>query len=219
MANDCWYNMCAVGPKESLERLISIMRYEDPKLFIYRVFSVEMNSDIEPIDDKRCIVYLSGDVAWSMSSWVNDDCCVYGKEKKLYVNLLFLSKLLHIDFEIQAEEPGCAFQQHCAIVDGEVTVAQACDWFDLFYDKTDHPEPKDIIKDLDRIIEEYDGIKELFKKKDIRKKMIDEIFECYNRYDSITIELGGYGRDTVVEDDIIDGNVKEWKTIPYEIIY
>lgn len=210
--------MCAVGPKESLERLISIMKYEDPKLFIYRVFSVEMNSDIEPVGDGRYYVYLSGDVAWSISNWIENVCKIEGEDKRLFVSLRFLSDLLHIDFEIQAEESGCAFMQHCAVIDGEVKLYQDCMWFDLLYDKTDCPEPEDVIEDLNRLIEKYDGIKELFKGKDIHKKMVDEICEYYEKYDFITIGLGGYGRNAMVDDDIIDGDVKEWKTIPYEII-
>ena len=219
MANDCWYQMCAVGPKKSLERLISIMKYEDPKLYIYRVFSVEMNSDIEPIDDRRYIVYLAGDVAWSISSWLRDDVYIARNDRRLYVNLRFLSDLLHIDFEIQSEECGCAFQQHCAIVNGEVKVYQDCNWFDLYYDLDDYEDASEIVKDINDIIEKYDDIKKLFSKEGVHKKMIDEIYECLEEYDSLSIELGGYGRDTVVNDDIVDGNVKKWKMSPYEIIY
>lgn len=219
MANDCWYQMCAVGPKESLERLIRIMNYEDPKLFIYRVFSVEMNSDIKPIDDERYSVYLAGDVAWSISSWIKNTCEIEGKDKRLFVNLRFLSELLHIDFEIQSEESGCAFQQHCAIVNGEVKMYQDCPWFDLYYSKDDYEDVSEIIEDINRIILKYDDIKKTFYGNDLHKKMVDEIYDFYDEHNYLAIELGGYGRDTVVGDDIIDGDVKEWQMIPYEIFY
>lgn len=219
MANNCWYQMSAVGPKESLERLIKIMKYEDPKLYIYRVFSVEMNSDIEPVDDGRYIVQLAGDVAWSISDWLDDIPSIDYRDKRLYVNLRFLSDLLHIDFEIEAEESGCAFQQHCAIVNGEVKMYQDCSWFDLYFDKDSFPTSKDVIKELNDIIMKYDDIKKAVCKDNNHKRMVDEIYEYYDKYDYLSIELGGYGRDTVVEDDIVDGDVKEWKMNPYEIIY
>ena len=218
MANDCWYQMSAVGPKENLERLIRIMKYEDPKLYIYRVFSVEMNSDIEPVGDGRYIVYLAGDVAWGISSWLDDVSHVCHNDKRLYVTLRFISDLLHIDFEIQAEESGCAFQQHCAIVNGEVKVYQDCNWFDLYFDKNTYFKPKDVINELNDIIMRYDDIKKAICKDDNHKKMVDEIYKYYGKYDYLSIELGGYGRDRVVEDDIVDGDVDEWEVNPYEII-
>ena len=219
MANNCWYCMSVVGPRESIERLYSIMNYEDPKLYIYRVFEATWCDEPEEIEDGRYFAKISGDVAWSISSWLDDIPYVTRNDRRLYVNLRFLSDLLHLDFEIQSEEPGCAFQQHCVIVNGEVKMYQDCTWFDLYYDTNDFEDISKVIEDINGIIMKYDDIKEAFKGNDVHKNMIDEIYEIYKDCDYLSIELGGYGRDTVVGDDIIDGDVKKWKVNSYEIIY
>ena len=215
MANDCWYQMSAVGSKEDLERLISIMKYEDPKLYIYRVFSVEICSDIKPTGDGRYIAYLSGDVAWSISSWLNDIPYVTG-DGRLYVSLRFLSDLLHIDFEIQSEESGCAFQQHCAIVDGKITLYEDCYWFELYYDD-DYDDPNEIIEDIDEILDKYQDLKALFDDKTYAE-MCDEIRKMFDWYEYVSVDIGGYGRDRSVDDDVVDKHVESWKPIPYHVV-
>ena len=47
---------------------------------------------------------------------------------------------------------------------------------------------------------------------------VEKLLLDYGKYDYLSIELGGYGRDRVVEDDIVDGDVDEWEVNPYEII-
>jgi len=70
MANCCWYEMVAVAPKkETLERLIKIMNYEDDEYFIYRCRSC--SSDEIVFDEKSNLYYvgIQGDVAWSCEKW------------------------------------------------------------------------------------------------------------------------------------------------------
>ena len=106
MANCCFYNMLAVSPKEeSLERLIEIMKYKDPEWYIYRV----RECTEEPIykSDDLYWVRISGDVAWSTSSWlekeVSDKDRNASEDGTKYTTLVELSSLLDISFYILSE--------------------------------------------------------------------------------------------------------------------
>lgn len=68
MPNWCEYDMCAVAKnRETLERLIRIMNYEDDEYYIYRVNQATAG-DIEQEDDLYT-VRIMGFVAWSCGSW------------------------------------------------------------------------------------------------------------------------------------------------------
>lgn len=106
MANCCFYNMLAVSPKEeSLERLIDIMKYKDFEWYIYRV----RECTEEPIykSDDLYWVRISGDVAWSTSSWlakeVSDKDRHASDDGTKYTTLPELSSLLDISFYILSE--------------------------------------------------------------------------------------------------------------------
>ena len=222
MANNCYYEMSVVGTKENIERLHRIMKYEDPNLYIYRVFDAEMDEPNQ-LDNGRYMAFIYGDVAWGISPWLEDIPKVEKsydgkKDNRLYVSLRFLSDLLHLDMEIQSEEPGCAFQQHCAIIDGEVVLYEDCSWFDLYYEREDFEDTSELIKDINEIIMEYPDIKEAFSKKDSHKEMVDEIYEVFNKYNHLSIQLGGYTDYTVYNGDICDGNISSWKINPYYIV-
>ncbi len=42
MANNCFYDLKAVGTKESVNELVQILQYKHPKLCFYRIFSAEV---------------------------------------------------------------------------------------------------------------------------------------------------------------------------------
>ena len=69
MANDASFDMKVVAKdKETIDRLLSIMKYEDKEFYIYRVRDVDVLYPAEKEGDNYSAVF-QGDVAWSASAW------------------------------------------------------------------------------------------------------------------------------------------------------
>lgn len=151
MANNCSYCIKAVSKsKESLERLESIMHYEDTEYFIYRCFSAEFNIYK---DGEFYVADIFGDVAWSCSKWFEskedtkdlivlkyDDNMnpIYGTSH--YISLDYLCKKLEIGVELYSEESGCEFQEHYLVnQNGEFLVNECVEWSQNWYDENDNP--------------------------------------------------------------------------------
>ena len=113
MPNWCEYTMKAVSKsKEALDRLISIMYYEDKEYYIYRCASVSISNEFQ--EDDYFVAMLYGDVAWSCGSWFDrierfDETIESGGH---YVTLDILCERLGIAVEVFGEEPGMEFQEH-----------------------------------------------------------------------------------------------------------
>jgi hypothetical protein len=133
MANCCEYEMMIVGKtKESIERLVKIMKYEDPEFFIYRVFNVEVCEEPnQGYQSDLWVMKIFGDVAWSAESWINSPS---NKENKFngayFTNLPHLCKELDIGVEIYTKEEGVGFQEHYVINNsGELVSSECEDWY------------------------------------------------------------------------------------------
>lgn len=133
MANDCEYNMLAVSPhRESLERLEKILLYQDPEWYIYRVREC-VAGDIEECDGLYTRPFY-GSVAWSAGSWMDARITAEPKEKRehtdngaCYTNLLELSQILDIAFEVFTEELGCCFAEYIHVNGGEEICYEDCE--------------------------------------------------------------------------------------------
>lgn len=136
MANNCFYMLRAVSNKKAaLDRLVSIMKYEDPWFYIYRVFSAEEDAEYEESDGLFSLE-IWGDVAWSARLWVHDEQSSYNpKTEKQYKTLTELCKMLNIAVEIYTKETGLEFQEHY-IVDnlGNILVSECVDWGEEYDD-------------------------------------------------------------------------------------
>lgn len=153
MANCCWYSMVAVAPKkETLERLIKIMKYEDEEYFIYRC---DASSDEIVFDKKSNLYYvgIQGDVAWSCERWFEtvedkDKLIVIGHEKddhsKLiygtahYITLDLLCQKLDFGLEVFAEESGCCFQEHHTVDHNGEHYDESVEWYEEWFDEDDN---------------------------------------------------------------------------------
>lgn len=139
MANNCFYMLRAVSNnKAALDRLVSIMKYEDPWYYIYRVFSAE--SDIECEEPHGLFSrVISGDVAWSAKLWVHDELSssspYCSETDRQYKTLTELCKMLNFAVEIYTKETGLEFQEHY-IVDnlGNILVSERADWGEEYDD-------------------------------------------------------------------------------------
>ncbi len=98
--------MLAVSPKEeSLERLVSIMKYKDPEWYIYRV----RECTEEPIykSDDLYWIRITGDVAWSTQDWLIpklfEEHRYTSEDGTKFTSLVELSDLFDISFYILSE--------------------------------------------------------------------------------------------------------------------
>jgi hypothetical protein len=145
MPNWCEYDMCAVSKnRESLERLIKIMNYEDSEYYIYRVNQATAG-DIE-FEDDLYTVRIMGFVAWSCGSWFDrierlDETIDSGGH---YVTLDILCERLGIAVEVFGGESGMEFQEHYLCNPKGDTVWNECtEWHQTWFDDdgNDLPEP------------------------------------------------------------------------------
>lgn len=152
MPNICFYSMCVIGKKESVEEFIKVIKADydygtmefthDRHLF--RVFEAYENN-IEHIGqnvqgDDLYEVIINGECAWSVGCCMFDDGYhgYYADFKKRFPNdfrgttIPIESKNLELSIEIFSEESGMCFQEHYMVVDGDVIVDECVDW-DEYY--------------------------------------------------------------------------------------
>ena len=139
MANSCFYNAVAVAPKkETLERLIKIMNYEDEEYFIYRCFNAI--KDEITFDEKSNLYYvgINGEVAWSCERWfetVEDKKDLMKNGTAHYITLDLLCQKLDFGLEIFAEECGCEFQEHHTVDHNGEHYGESVEWHEEWCDK------------------------------------------------------------------------------------
>ncbi len=133
MANDCMNTLRAVShTKEALERLISIMLYEDKEFYLDRIRDVETIQEPNQEEDGYWSAIIEFDSAWS-SDYLLDGFST-GREEKADNGASFatfndLCKKLHIGVECWAMEPAECFQQYFRVgSDGLVQFSDDIDW-------------------------------------------------------------------------------------------
>lgn len=146
MANNAAYDITFVSKsKETLERLVKIMKYQDPEYFIYRVFSVEAD-DIVDEGNGLFSIYISGDVAWSNHDWFDnlEDFTRKAENGAHYVTLDILAKRLDFGVEAFCEECGCEFQEWHKCDHNGNAQDEVVDWKEIWKDadgnELDEPE-------------------------------------------------------------------------------
>ena len=195
MANDCAFTMMAVSPeKASLEKLVDILRYEDPDWYIYRVRDQDADKkNIMQAEDGLCSLQLYGDVAWGCSSWVNPippEERTKAENGAVYTNLPELSERLNIAFEVIAEECGMAFGEYIHVSNGKVIASDTCDYEEwLIEDESD-------LENLYELAHDHlDELDESTKQQlasavwELRRQLAGETDE----YCGFNVRYGGYG--------------------------
>lgn len=115
--------------KETIDRLLSIMKYEDKEFYIYRVRDVDVLYPAEKEGDNYSAVF-EGDVAWGATPWVRGipDPNSKSETGASYTNLVEICKALGIQIEIWTSEPGMGFQEYILINDNGEFDYQTEDW-------------------------------------------------------------------------------------------
>lgn len=148
MANYCNFSMCVKGTKENIEDFLKVMKadYNYDKMefthdrHFFRVFESNCDEIVE-CEDGRYKAIIGGYCAHSVNSCMFDDIFTYYRTGKEYITedykattLPIESKNLGLDIEVYSEEPGCAFQEHYVIVNGDVIIDKCVKWKSYWLD-------------------------------------------------------------------------------------
>lgn len=139
MANCALYSIrfCSKS-KEVLERVLRIMRYEDPEYFIYRVGEAELvDGIVQNRDSGVWSMDVEGDVAWSVSSWFANHENAENKDAATgahYVSLDILAKRLGFWCEAFCEESGNCFQQYFSCDENGNVHEDTAEWTERWTD-------------------------------------------------------------------------------------
>ena len=163
MPNFCSYDLKAVSKnKESLERLLNIMKYKDPEYYIYRCFQAFGDGGVVEEGDYYTLM-IFGDVAWRCHDWFEheeDVSRVLRKDDKFgfaygdnwpgpahYITLDMLCERLDIGIECWGQELGGCFQEHYLVNHkGEVVCRDCREYTEIWEDENgeDLEEPEKI---------------------------------------------------------------------------
>jgi hypothetical protein len=140
MPNYCDFTLKAVGSMQGILELSKFLCYEyyyDDKKGIYpyehhfwRIIDCTKASEnkLEALDDGNYSFIFNGYCAWSCLSCMFDGPLTYQGENKhnpnnMGITLPEASKMLGLDVELWSFEPGCAFQEHYLIKQGETLIS------------------------------------------------------------------------------------------------
>ena len=172
MPNYCNYSMKVVGTKENIEEFIKVMNADynyydmtfDYDRHMFRVFEAE-HDEIEARTDGKFETIINGYCAWSVATCMFEGG-YYKDVKKGHpdefrgTTLDIESKKLNLNIEVYSEEPGCCFQEHYVILNGDIVCDECVEWesyvVDEFETKEQAEEELDI-KITDKEWNECDG--------------------------------------------------------------
>lgn len=217
MANCCFYWMQAASKsEEALNRLVDIMKYEDPQFHIYRVRECSEEPMVKTTDIDGSDIYcinIQGDVAWSSHAWLNDDDANDHRKimswkpgmESVYVTLPFLSKELGVSMWCITEADD--FSEWFHIHDGEIL---DCDTVDLHEPVLERDE-----WDADNLDDELDYIRGIA---ETDLAVMEALPELYHRIGDelkkpeedryLSFSVGGYQWESLPACDIYSSKVR-----------
>ena len=122
MANNCYFEMKIAGPEASVQECVKMLRHEGPYLNggLGRVFSFDVID--EPEKDPatgNIAIHGAGDCAWSIKSAIIEWSPF---------NLENVSERLGLVIEAYSSEPGCRFQEHVLVTQGNIEINECVDY-------------------------------------------------------------------------------------------
>lgn len=129
MANLCDYDLKAVSKsKESLDRLLKILKGDDPDSYLYKTYSALVFSEPKKSSGDLYETMVTGDMGWDVGNWLNPPFFAKEEGEKL-TTLQEICRDLGIAVEIWGREPNMAFQRY-VLVDflGNVSANEEREW-------------------------------------------------------------------------------------------
>lgn len=135
MANICDFSMRVKGKHEDIEKFYNAMM-QNGNVYMGR------GADAEIIyDDDDNAADISGWCKWSVSSAMIDNAISMRNEPDRwyfgdnfnaneikFVTLIEACEMFNVDMEVFSEEPGCCFQEHYLVVNGDVLIDECTEW-------------------------------------------------------------------------------------------
>ena len=148
MSNDCCGNLkCVAKNKETLDRILKILKYEDSEFCIHRCKDAQDSESYKDGDLWVKDIYVDG--AWNCQQFFRcsdnpDDILIDGFEKDKdgnsiyekpiygtahYTSLCHIAKVLDCGFELYSTEPGMGFWEHLTCNhNGELIIDETGDY-------------------------------------------------------------------------------------------
>ena len=213
MANCCFYDMEVIGNKVDIERLISIMKYEDSEYYLYRIREVEV-ADIEEWKNGLHVAHIFGEVAWSSEPWI--ECESFGtidEDGRIFTSMMTITKELNLAVEWFTEECGNCFAEHFAVCKGKITARDYAYLSEPSYEVGDKEDYRDGTKEeiLEEITESHrDELGDDF------DEFIEQVKGALDRTGYVYIRIGGY--DPVFDLDALwDGKDVHKESTPFYV--
>lgn len=154
MANICNFSMCVKGTHENIEKFYNAM-CQDGNIYMGRGAEAEIQ-----YEDADGCAFIDGWCKWSVYSSMINNAISMRTEPNMWhfgdntdaSNLEFITLWeacgrWNIDMEVFSEEPGCAFQEHYLVIDGQVVHEDCIEWNE--YDLDDYETKEVAEKELE----------------------------------------------------------------------
>lgn len=169
MANNCWYRLKVKGSKDNVEEFIRAMKWEGEYADggVGRVFCCYETPRYADADEVCISAELEGDCAWSVLSSM--------RAENNPNNIEELSKRLSLGIEVYSEEVGMEFQEHFAVLNGEIQCDDCIDYAEV---------QEECIEDMDDEFWESDMVESSGVTKENYKDYLDDGYLRVGGYDS-----------------------------------
>jgi hypothetical protein len=146
MANICDFDMRVRGSHDNIEKFYNAMR-QNGNIIMGR------GADAELIYDDDDYANINGWCKWSVSSALINNAISMRTEPNMwyfgdgvdvskieFITLIEACQKWNLDMEVFSEEPGCCFQEHIMVINGEVVVDECEEWNEYDLDDFDTKE-------------------------------------------------------------------------------
>lgn len=124
MANNCYFEMKIAGKEENVNELVEMLKWEGrfKDAGLGRVYSFDTNDLEADVPGSQLVAVTgAGDCAWSV-------LCALQNYHDRHPSLESETKRLGLVVEVFSSEPGCCFQEHILINQGEVVFSDCVDY-------------------------------------------------------------------------------------------
>ena len=154
MANICSFSMCVRGTHENIKKFYNAMS-QDGDLYMGR------GADARILyEDEEGRALIDGWCKWSVQSAMIDNAISMRREPNMwawgknvdasklkFITLWEACAKWNLDMEVYSEEPGCGFQEHYLVIDGQVVYEDCVEYNE--YDLDDYDTKEEAEEELE----------------------------------------------------------------------
>lgn len=160
MANLCDFVMHVRGKRENIEKFYDALTQKG-KIYMGRGAEADIFLD----DD---IAEIKGWCKWSVVSALIDNAISMRTEPNRwsfdedvneleFITLIEACQKWNVDMEVYSEEPGCCFQEHFMVIDGELVIDECVEWNEYCIDDFETKEEAEAELGIEITDEEWDS--------------------------------------------------------------